>query len=152
MASGSGDDLTPDFNAPQPPRRFSQARPRPIAVWLLFLILFIQGVAVLVSTVSAALASEAEVLDTVGRVMLVLLYLGIGVLLIILGFRLFLGHSGARTPTVLAQFMIVVLSFSFFSGGALQVGLLFLLPAAVALVLAFIRPTQQWLDQADGSR
>lgn len=150
MASGSGDDLTPDFNAPQQPRRFSRARPRPVAVWILFLILFMQGVAVLWSTVGSVLVGEAEVLDAVGQTMLIGLYLGVGVLLVVLGFRLFLGHAGARTPTVLAQFMIVVLSFSFFAGGAVLVGLLFLVPAAVGLLLAFVRPTQQWLEQDEG--
>lgn len=150
MAPRSGDDLTPDFNAAQPARRFTRARPRPVAIWLLFLILFVQGFAVLFSTVGAVIAGEAVVLDAVGQVMLTLLYLGVGVVLIVLGFRLFFGHAGARTPTVLAQFMIVVLSFSFFSGDAVPVGLLFLVPAATALVLAFIRPTQQWLEQQEG--
>lgn len=150
MATGSGEDLTPDFNRPQQPRRFTQARPRPVAVWVLFLILFVQGVAVLWTTVGSVVAGEAEVLDAVGQIMLIGLYVAVGILLIVLGFRLFLGHPGARTPTVLAQFMIVVLSFSFFAGGAPLVGMLFLVPAATALLLAFIRPTQKWLDQDSG--
>jgi len=143
------DPVQPDFNAPQPPRRFVQARPRPLSVWVIFLILFVQGLAVIFSTISGAVASPAQVLDGVGQVALVVVYVLFGLVMVLLGFRIFLGAQGARTPALVVELLIVVLSFSFFSGGAAPVGLAFLVPAAVALVLLFIRPTQIWLSEAD---
>ncbi len=77
-----------------------------------------------------------------------MLYALFGVVLVILGFRLFMGAAGARTPAMVLQLMIVVLSFSFLSGGALTVGVTFLVPAAAALLLLFVRPTQEWLERA----
>ncbi|WP_022871876.1 hypothetical protein [Nesterenkonia alba] len=119
---------------------------RPFSVWLLYLIHFVQGAAVIFATVSEVLLSDAEVLDTAGQIALLVLYLLAGVVLILLGFRLFLGSAAARTPAMVLQLLMVVLSFSFFAGGVWVVGLTFLVPAAVALVLLFIRPTQQWLE------
>lgn len=145
----SDDSVQPDFNAPRPPRRFVQARPRPLTVWVLFLILFVQGLAVAFSTVAGAVASPPEVLDTAGQIALVVLYVLFGLILVLLGFRIFLGAQGARSPAMVLQLLIVVLSFSFFSSGAGPIGLAFLVPAAVALVLLFIRPTQVWLSEAD---
>ncbi|MGJ9424769.1 hypothetical protein ACHABX_02860 [Nesterenkonia halotolerans] len=144
-----GDSVTPDFNAPRPPRRFTQARPRPVAVWVLFLILFIQGMALAFNAVASALTSQAQVLDAAGAIALVVLYVLFGLVLVLLGFRIFLGAQGARTPAMVVELLIVVLSFSFFSGGLPAVGVAFVLPAAVALVLLFIRPTQVWLSEAD---
>lgn len=143
------DSVQPDFNAPRPPRRFVQARPRPLAVWALFLILFVQGLAVAFNAIASAVASPPQVLDAAGQIALVVLYVLFGLVLVLLGFRIFLGAQGARTPAMVLQLLIVVLSFSFFSGGISLIGLAFLLPAALALVLLFIRPTQVWLSEAD---
>lgn len=145
------DSPQPDFNAPQGPRRFTQARPRPWPVWLIFLILLMQGLAVGFSSVAQFVASEPEQLDTVGYIAMLVLYLLLAAVLILLGFRLFMGAPGARTPAMVLQLMIVVLSFSFFASGVWQVGALFLVPAAVALVLAFVGPTQAWLAAGDGA-
>lgn len=148
MARDDSENLQPDFHAPQKPRPFTQARPRPVPVWIVFLILLVQGTAVLWYTVASALASEDPLLDAVGVAALVVLYALFGVVLVILGFRLFMGAAGARTPAMVLQLMIVVLSFSFLSGGALTVGVTFLVPAAAALLLLFVRPTQEWLERA----
>lgn len=146
MARDDSENLQPDFHGPQKPRPFTQARPRPVPVWIVFLILFIQGVAVLWYTVASALASEDALLDAVGVAALVVLYALLGVVLVILGFRIFMGAAGARTPAMVLQFMVVVLSFSFFSAGAVVVGLTFLVPAGVVLVLLFVGSTQEWLN------
>lgn len=143
------DSVQPDFNAPRPRGRFTLARPRPVSVWLVFLILFVQGFAVLSFTVADLVVSGTQVLDAVGTVALMVLYVLLGVVLILLGFRLFMGLAGARTPAMLLQLMMVVLSFSFFSGGLVAVGMVFLLPAAVVLVLLFTPPTQAWLNMPD---
>ncbi|MGJ9373970.1 hypothetical protein [Nesterenkonia sp. CF4.4] len=145
----SDDSVQPDFNAPRPPRRFVQARPRPLGVWVLFLVHFVQGLAVVFSTIAGAVTSPPQVLDTAGQIALVVLYVLFGLVLVLLGFRIFLGAQGARTPAMVLQLLIVVLSFSFLSGGAVPLGLAFMLPAAVSLVLLFIRPTQVWLSEAD---
>lgn len=149
MGGMPADSVQPDFNAPRRRRRFTLARPRPISVWIVFLILFMQGFAVLFFTVADLIVSGIEVLDAVGTVALMVLYVLFGVVLILLGFRVFLGIAGARTPAMLLQLMMVVLSFSFFGGGLTSVGLTFLLPAAVVLVLLFVPSTQAWLDAPD---
>lgn len=141
------ENLQPDFHGPQKRRPFTQARPRPVPVWIIFLVLFVQGVAVLWYTVGSALTSEGALLDTVGVVALVVLYALLGAVLMILGFRIFMGAGGARTPAMVLQFMVVVISFSFLSGGAVGVGLTLMLPAAATLVLLFVRSTQEWLDR-----
>ncbi|HIW99758.1 MAG TPA: hypothetical protein H9871_06410 [Candidatus Nesterenkonia stercoripullorum] len=144
----SNDDIQPDFNDPRvnsASRRFAEARPRPLAVWAVFLILFVQGMTVLISTVLGITGSEAEVLDTVGQILLVALYAVAGGVLILLGFRIFLGAVSARTPAAVLELMIVVLSFGFFAGGLVTVGLLYVVPAALALVLLFTGPMRQWL-------
>lgn len=101
------------------------------------------------NAIASAVAAPPQVLDTAGHIALVVLYVLFGLVLVLLGFRIFLGAQGARTPAMVLQLLIVVLSFSFFSGGASLIGLAFLLPAALALVLLFIRPTQVWLSEAD---
>ncbi|MDZ5076241.1 hypothetical protein [Nesterenkonia sp. HG001] len=140
------DSPQPDFNAPQGPRRFTQARPRPWPVWVIFLILLMQGLALGINTVASFVVSESAVLDTVGMIAMLVLYLLFGAILILLGFRIFMGAAGARTPAMVLQLLIVVLSFSFFAGGLWQVGLLFVVPAALAMLLAFVQPTRDWLD------
>ncbi|WP_460688732.1 hypothetical protein [Nesterenkonia suensis] len=142
------DSPQPDFNAPQSPRRFTQARPRPWSVWVIFLVLLMQGLAVGFGSVAQFIASEPEQLDTIGYIAMLVLYLLLAGVLILLGFRLFMGAAGARTPAMVLQLLIVVLSFSFFAGGLWQVGALFVVPAALAMVLAFTAPTQQWLDES----
>ncbi|HIW99564.1 MAG TPA: hypothetical protein H9871_05420, partial [Candidatus Nesterenkonia stercoripullorum] len=84
-------------------------------------------------------------LDTVGQILLVALYAVAGGVLILLGFRIFLGAVSARTPAAVLELMIVVLSFGFFAGGLVTVGLLYVVPAALTLVLLFTGPMRQWL-------
>ncbi|RJN31828.1 hypothetical protein [Nesterenkonia natronophila] len=120
--------------------------PRPTSVWIVYVILFCQGAAIIGGTLITTLGSDAEVLDTAGTVALTVLYILSGAVLVLLGFRIFLGSATARTPAMVLQLLIVVLSFSFFAGGALATGLIFLLPAATALVLLFVRPTAEWLE------
>lgn len=120
---------------------------RPLSVWSISLILLLQGGAVLLTTISQALASQAQVLDAAGQIALVVLYLLGAIVLILLGFRMWVGSSAARTPTLVIQLLIVVLSFSFFAGGDPLAGALFLVPAAAALVLLFVGSTQRWLSQ-----
>ena len=141
------ENLQPDFHGPQKRRPFTQARPRPVPVWIVFLILFVQGMAVLWYTLASALTSDEALLDAVGVVALVVLYALLGAVLMILGFRIFMGAGGARTPAMVLEFMVVVISFSFLSEGAWAVGLTLLVPAATALLLLFVRPTQEWLDR-----
>lgn len=119
---------------------------RPGSIWAVYLIMFLQGAAVVMSTIISTVTERAEVLDAVGQIALVVLFILSGIVLILLGFQIFLGNAGARTPSMVLQLLLVVLSFSFFGGGNILMGLAFLMPAAIALVLLFIRPTQQWLD------
>lgn len=131
------------------PESSSAARPaRPVAVWVIYAVLFLQGSVIILSTIAEMVLSEAEVLDTAGVIAMVVLFVLTGAVLILLAFRVLLGAAGARTPAMVLQLLMVVLSFSFFAGGAVLVGLAVLVPAAVALVLLFVRPTQQWLDAA----
>ncbi|TLP73268.1 hypothetical protein [Nesterenkonia sphaerica] len=125
----------------------SSARPpRPTSVWVVYVILFCQGAAIIGGTLVTALSSDAQVLDAAGTIALTVLYLLSGAVLVLLGFRIFLGSATARTPAMVLQLLMVVLSFSFFAGGALSTGLIFLVPAGTALVLLFIKPTAEWLE------
>lgn len=128
------------------------AAARPLAIWIVYLILFLQGAAVILFTIGSVLTSEAAVLDTAGQIALVVLYLLAGVVLMILGFRIFLGAAGARTPTMVLQLLLVILSFSFFAGGTPLVGVIFLVPAAAVLVLLFTPASQSWLEANSGPR
>lgn len=125
---------------------------RPLAIWIVYLILFLQGAAVILFILGSLLTSEATVLDTAGQVALVVLYLLAGVVLIILGFRIFLGASGARTPVMVLQLLLVILSISFFTGGTPLVGVIFLVPSATVLVLLFAPAAQNWLEANSGPR
>ena len=118
---------------------------RPASVWIIFAILLLQGAALMLTTISQVITEPAEVLDAAGQVALIVLYLLAAVVLILLAFRLLAGSTAARTPTLVLQLLIVVLSFSFFAGGAPLAGALFLVPAGTALVLLFVSPTQHWL-------
>ncbi|GAA1813530.1 hypothetical protein [Nesterenkonia flava] len=120
---------------------------RPASVWALYVILFLQGAAVVGFTVAETLMSQAEVLDAAGQIAMMVLFVLAGVILILLGFRIFMGSAAARTPSMVLQLLIVVLSFPFLIGGAWLLGLIFLVPAAAALVLLFVRPTQMWLEK-----
>ncbi len=120
---------------------------RPAAVWIICVILLAQGAAVILLTLAEALASRAQVLDAAGQIALVVIYVLSGVVLMLLGFRILAGAPAARTPAMVLQLLLVVLSFSFFAGGAVLVGVIFLLPAAAVLVLLFTRPVQQWLQR-----
>ncbi|TLQ00299.1 hypothetical protein FEF26_01670 [Nesterenkonia salmonea] len=122
--------------------------PRPASVWTIYVVLFFQGAAIILGTLLTAISSDAQVLDTAGTIALTVLYILTGAVLVLLGFRIFAGSSSARTPAMVLQLLIVVLSFSFFAGGDLITGLVFLVPAGVALVLLFIRPTVDWLETA----
>lgn len=126
----------------------SPAVVRPITVWIIYLVLFLQGSAVILFTVGEVVASEAAVLGAVGQVVLLILYIFAGVVLILLAFQLFLGRSGARTPTLVLQLCIVVLSFSFFAASLPLIALALLLPAGTVMVLLFLRPTNAWLERA----
>ncbi|WP_146341203.1 MULTISPECIES: hypothetical protein [Nesterenkonia] len=114
-----------------------------------YLILFLQGGFIILGAVAEVVVSEAAVLDTAGVIALLVLMLLTGAILILLGFQVFRGSAAARTPAMVLELMIVILSASLLVGGGLNAGFaaLGLLPAAAALILLFIRPTQQWLDE-----
>lgn len=118
---------------------------RPATVWSIWFILLLQGAAVILTTGGEMLTEQRWELDVAAQVAMVVLYLLAGAVLILLGFRLLAGSVGARTPTLVLQLLVVVLSFNFFAGGAPLTGAAFLVPAAAVLVLLFVAPTQQWL-------
>lgn len=120
---------------------------RPPTVWSIWLILLLQGAAVILSTVVEMISGQAQQLDVAGQVAMLVLYLLAGAVLILLGFRLLAGSAAASTPTMVLQLLIVVLSFNFFAGGAPLVGAAFLVPAGTVLVMLFLRPTQRWLGR-----
>lgn len=120
---------------------------RPPTVWSIWLILLLQGAAVILSTVVEMISGQAQQLDVAGQVAMLVLYLLAGAVLILLGFRLLAGSAAASTPTMVLQLLIVVLSFNFFAGGAPLVGAAFLVPAGTVLVMLFLGPTQRWLGR-----
>lgn len=125
------------------------SRPRrPLPVLFIYLILFLQGGLIILGAVAEVLLSEAAVLDAAGVIALLVLMVLTGVILILLGFQIFRGSAAARTPAMVLQLMIVILSASLLFSGGLSLGAasIVLVPAAAALIMLFIRPTQEWLE------
>lgn len=133
------------------PEAASTRGPRPVSVWIIYVVHFLQGTTVILVTLLSVIGEESEVLDAAGTIALAVLLVLSGLILVLLGFLIFQGSASVRTPSLVLQLLLVVLSFSFFAGGAWATGLVFMVPAAAALVLLFIRPTQAWLEADQGS-
>lgn len=148
----SEDSIQPDVHAAGRPRPFTRARARPVTVWLLFLILFVQGTATAFTALGSFFGSESAVLDAVGAAVMLVVYLLAAVALVLLGFGLFQGAPAARTPAMVIELLLVIVAVSYLVQGVLVVGLLLMLPAAAALVLGYVGPTQGWLEAGRLSR
>ncbi|HEY4614362.1 MAG TPA: hypothetical protein VIG75_02750, partial [Citricoccus sp.] len=112
---------------------------RPPAVVAVTVLLSLQALAVLGVAVSYGLQVGTGYLNLGAQVFLVALLAGAGVWIATVASGMWRGRPWVRAATVVIEMFAVILSISFFSAGNALVGLVFLVPAAVALVLMFSR-------------
>jgi hypothetical protein len=119
--------------------------PRPPAVMVVSLVLLLQGLAVLGVALGFGLQVGTGSLNLGAQVFLVALLAAAGLWIGAVGLGLWRGRPWVRAATVVIELFAVILSISFFSGGNALMGALFLVPAAVALVLMFSRQVASYL-------
>ncbi|MGM7668864.1 hypothetical protein [Microbacterium sp. A93] len=128
------------------PRR---GRTRPPAVTALTGVLLLQSLAVLGAAVASAMAIGAGALGVGAQIFLAVLFVLAGVWIGAAGLGLWAGRAWTRAAVVVIEMFAVILSISFFTAGNVSVGLMFLLPAAAALLLMFTRQAAGHLAGVD---
>ncbi|MDI3331996.1 MAG: hypothetical protein QJR09_14890 [Micrococcus sp.] len=123
----------------------SPRNPRPPAVVAVSLVLLLQALGVLAAAVGFGLQVGTGALNLGAQVFLVALMVAAGVWIGAVGFGLWRGRPWVRAATVVIELFAVILSISFLSAGNALMGALFLVPAAVALVLMFSRQVASYL-------
>lgn len=123
----------------------SSRAPRPPAVVAVTLVLLLQALGVLASATGFGLQVGTGSLNLAAQVFLVVLVAAAGTWIAAVGIGLWRGRPWVRAATVVIEMFAVILSISFFSAGNPLVGALFLVPAAVALVLMFSRQVASYL-------
>ena len=113
----------------------------PRAVLLIVAVLLVQalGLAVLAGWYIYDLI-VAEPLSRGGAVFMAVLLLLLAGWMSVLGSALLRGYRWPRSAVLVFQLLMVILSISYFSNGALAGGLVMLLPGAVVLVALFTKP------------
>lgn len=124
-------------------------RSRPLAVVTLTVVLLLQSLAVLGAAMTSVLAIGAGTLGMGAQIFLAILFVLAGVWIGAAGIGLWAGKPWTRAAVVVIELFAVILSISFFTGGNVGVGLAFLLPAAVALLLMFTRQAAEHLAGID---
>lgn len=107
--------------------------------------LLLQALGVLATATGFGLQIGTGSLNLGAQVFLVLLMAAAGIWIGSVGLGLWHGRPWVRAATVVIELFAVILSISFFSAGNLTAGALFLVPAAVALVLMFSRQVAAYL-------
>ncbi|MGD6979664.1 hypothetical protein [Citricoccus sp. CH26A] len=123
----------------------SRQGPRPPAVVAVALVLLLQALGVLVAAAGFGVQVGTGSLNLGAQVFLVVLMVAAGFWIGAVGLGLWRGRPWVRAATVVIEMFAVILSISFFSAGNVLMGALFLLPAAVALVLMFSRQVASYL-------
>lgn len=118
---------------------------RPPAVVAVTVLLSLQALAVLGVAVSYGLQVGTGYLNLGAQVFLVALLAGAGAWIAAAASGMWRGRPWVRAATVVIEMFAVILSISFFSAGNTLVGLAFLVPAAVTLVLMFSRQVAVFL-------
>lgn len=108
-------------------------------------VLLLQSLAVLGAAAVSAAAIGAGALSVGAQIFLAVLFVLAGVWIGAAGLGLWAGRAWTRAAVVVIELFAVILSISFFTGGNVTVGLLFLLPAAAALLLMFTRQAAEHL-------
>jgi uncharacterized protein involved in cysteine biosynthesis len=109
------------------------------------LVLLLQGLGVLAVAIGFGRQVGTGSLGLGAQVFLVALLAAAGLWIGAVGLGLWRGRPWVRAATVVIELFAVILSISFFSGGNALMGALFLVPAAVALVLMFSRQVASYL-------
>jgi hypothetical protein len=122
---------SPAYQKPVPPR----------GVLIIAVVLVLEAVAfVLLAIASMVTIFTADPVSVGGSVfMSVLLLLTAGGLSTV-AVRLVQGFRWPRSPSLVVQLFLVILSFPYFSSGSPLVGFALMVPAAVVIVLLFSKP------------
>ncbi|WP_413543718.1 hypothetical protein [Citricoccus nitrophenolicus] len=118
---------------------------RPPAVMVLSGILILQALGVLGTAAASVLVIGAGALNVGAQIFLVVLYVLAAVWIGATGVGVWAGRPWTRAAVVVIELFAVILSISFFSAGNVSTGLVFLLPAAAALLLMFTRRAAEHL-------
>lgn len=113
---------------------------RPGGVLVIAGILALESVALGVLAVASILTIfTAAPLSVGASVFMAVLLLMVAGGLSVLAVRLTAGFRWPRSPALVVQLFLVILSFPYFSSGSPRVGFLLMVPAAVVIVLLFSR-------------
>lgn len=112
-------------------------------------VLLLQALGVLWAALSSVLAIGDGGLGVGAQVFLAGLFLAGAVWIGAAGIGVWAGRAWTRAAVVVIELFAVILSVSFFSAGNLTTGLVFLIPAAVALMLMFTRQAAEHLAGPD---
>ncbi len=131
--------------APQPPAR-------PPGVLLISGVLAVQAAAlVLLAGRFVLTIFGPDPLSVGGSVFMAVLLVLLAAGLVTLARRLAVGFRWPRSPALVVQLFLVILSFPYFSAGNPLFGVLLLVPAAAVIVILFSRPVVQFTVRPVGS-
>jgi hypothetical protein len=136
------------------PPRSPHAPGRPPAVWVVSLVLLLQGIALLGFAAWSAYGMLAVAPSSLGAAaFLTLLLLILGGWALAVGHFLFRGYRWTRSAAVVIQLLAVVLAMPALTSGAALAGVAVVVPAGLALVLLFSRHVGGFaVRPADGSK
>lgn len=129
------------------------AAPRPWPVTVTTLIMGLEAVLVLWGALNFVFTLSAPgPLNVGGRLFLVALMVGAAAFAASVAAKHFMGRAWTRAAVVVWQLFQVILSGQFLGGGAPVLGIVCLVPAAVALLLVFSPATRRFLEADDRPR
>ncbi|THJ65966.1 hypothetical protein E8P82_09995 [Arthrobacter echini] len=125
---------------------------RPPGVLVIAGVLTVQAVALMVLAVRFVLTIfGANPLSVGGSVFMTVLLILVAAGLVTLAHRLSLGFRWPRSPALVVQVFLVILSFPYFSSGNPLFGVLLLVPAAVVIVVLFSKPVVRFTVRVSGA-
>ncbi|MDR2254613.1 MAG: hypothetical protein LBE25_01175 [Arthrobacter sp.] len=126
---------------------------RPWTVMITSLIMALEAVIVLWGALNFVFTLRAPgPLNVGGRLFLVVLMVGAAAFAASVAAKHLAGRAWTRAAVVVWQLFQVILSGQFLGGGAPVLGVVLLVPAAVALVLVFAPATRRFLEADDQPR
>ncbi|WDF32411.1 hypothetical protein PTW37_11080 [Arthrobacter agilis] len=124
----------------------------PFGVIVIALVLVLEAVALVVLAVASLVTVfTAEPVSVGGSVFLTVLLLAVAAGLSTVAARLLQGFRWPRSPALVIQLFLVILSFPYFSAGDPILGFVLMVPAAAVIVLLFSRPVLGFTVRTTGA-
>jgi hypothetical protein len=124
---------------------------RPAGVAVIVVILLLEALAFLAVAALFVASSASEDPMALGRsVFLTVFLVLLAVWLVLVSRALWRGYRWPRSAALVIQLFLVILSVSFFSGGAVLIGAAMLVPGAVVLLALFTRPVLTYTVRTTG--